>query len=110
PTVLLYGHYDVQPVDPIALWESEPFEPSIRDGRIFARGVGDNKGQFFAHLLALQLLQETEGELPVNVKILLDPTEEIGSLGLGAFLESNKSLLSADVLFNADGPVHESGL
>lgn len=110
PTVLVYGHYDVQPVDPRELWHSDPFEPEIRGGRIYARGAGDNKGQFFAHLLAIQLLREVEGRLPVNFKFILDPTEEIGSVGLAEFLREHRDLLAADVLYNADGPVHESGL
>ncbi len=109
-TVLVYGHYDVQPVDPIDAWHSDPFRPEIRNGRIYARGVGDNKGQFFAHFLAIQLLRDQEGTLPVNLKFLLDPTEEIGSVGLSDFLNAHKPLLKADVLYNADGPVHESGL
>src|SRR5690348_3334098 len=79
PTVLLYGHYDVQPPDPLEEWVSPPFEPTIRDGRLYARGVGDNKGQHFAQLLALETLLACRGALPCNVKVLLEGEEEIGS-------------------------------
>ena len=79
PTVLLYGHYDVQPPDPLEEWLSPPFEPTIRDGRIYARGVGDNKGQHFAQMLALEALLACRGALPCNVKVLLEGEEEIGS-------------------------------
>src|SRR5947208_3865655 len=79
PTVLLYGHYDIQPPDPLEEWISPPFEPTIRDGRLYARGVGDNKGQHFAQLMALETLMVCRGTLPCNVKVLLEGEEEGGS-------------------------------
>src|SRR5918998_4866986 len=86
PTVLLYGHYDVQPPDPLELWESPPFAPTLRDGRIYARGAGDNKGQFFAQVCGARAWVETVGELPVNVKFLLEGEEETGSPHLAEFV------------------------
>ncbi|MCS7170541.1 MAG: M20/M25/M40 family metallo-hydrolase, partial [Candidatus Kapabacteria bacterium] len=86
PTVLIYGHYDVQPADPLELWETPPFEPSIRNGCIYARGATDNKGQFFAHLKALEALLNSDNRLPLNVKLLLEGEEEIGSMNLRPFL------------------------
>src|SRR5438445_5711668 len=79
PTVLLYGHYDVQPPDPLEEWISPPFEPAIRNGRLYARGVGDNKGQHFAQLLALETLLACNGTLPCHIKVLLEGEEEVGS-------------------------------
>ena len=88
PTVLIYGHYDVQPVDPVELWESDPFEPEVRDGKIYARGATDNKGQLFAHILGVEELQrQNGGHLPVNVIFLLEGEEEVGSGSLSLFLK-----------------------
>jgi acetylornithine deacetylase/succinyl-diaminopimelate desuccinylase-like protein len=109
PTVLIYGHYDVQPAGPRALWNSEPFEPVIRDGRIWGRGTGDNKGQHFAHLQALRMLLETEGGYPCGVTMILDGEEELGSPNLASLVAENRDLLAADVVVWSDGPVHESG-
>jgi acetylornithine deacetylase/succinyl-diaminopimelate desuccinylase-like protein len=107
-TILIYGHYDVQPPEPYEEWVSPPFEPTIRDGRIYARGVGDNKGQFLAHILAIKLLSDL-GEMPrVNVKFLLEGEEESGSPNLGPFIEQHRDLLTADLLYAADGPMHPS--
>ncbi len=107
-TILIYGHYDVQPPEPYEEWISPPFEPTIRDGRIYARGVGDNKGQFLAHILAIGLLNDL-GDLPrVNIKFLLEGEEESSSPSLPAFIEHNRELLSADLLYAADGPMHLS--
>ena len=108
-TVLLYGHYDVQPPDPLELWESPPFEPSLREGRIYARGVGDNKGQHFAQLMALESLLKTTGDLPCNVIVMLEGEEEIGSPHLAEFIKTHKENLKADLVITSDGPVHESG-
>lgn len=108
-TVLLYGHYDVQPPDPLELWDSPPFEPEIRNGRIYARGVGDNKGQHFAQLMALESLLKTTGELPCNVIVMLEGEEEIGSPHLADFIREHKEELKADLVITSDGPVHESG-
>ena len=101
-TVLLYGHYDVQPVDPPELWTSAPFEPVIRDGLIAARGATDNKGQTFAHLCGIASALEDGGELPVNLIVLLEGEEEIGSPSLPAFLENNREQLACDVVVISD--------
>ncbi|MGJ4994387.1 M20/M25/M40 family metallo-hydrolase [Bradyrhizobium sp. HKCCYLS3077] len=109
PTVLLYGHYDVQPPDPLELWLSPPFEPTIRDGRIYARGIGDNKGQHFAQLMAIESHLKVHGELPCNVIVLLEGEEEIGSPRIADFVAAHKDRLKADVVVTADGPMHPSG-
>lgn len=108
-TLLIYGHYDVQPPEPLALWDSPPFEPTLRNGRIYARGSGDDKGQFFAHLKAVEAFQRTETPLPLNLKFIFEGEEEIGSPSLRPFVEERKSLLAADAVYYADGPGHESG-
>lgn len=108
-TVLLYGHYDVQPPDPLDAWDSPPFEPEIRNGRIYARGVGDNKGQHFAQLLALESLLDITGELPCNVIVMLEGEEEIGSPHLAEFITTHRDKLQADLVITSDGPVHDSG-
>jgi acetylornithine deacetylase/succinyl-diaminopimelate desuccinylase-like protein len=105
PTVLIYGHYDVQPPDPLDQWLSPPFEPTIRDGRIFARGAGDNKGQFFAQICGARAWLETAGEFPVNVKFLLEGEEETGSPHMAEFVAENRDLLAADLVYTSDGPV-----
>lgn len=110
PTVLLYGHYDVQPADPLDLWDSPPFEPTIRNGRIYARGVGDNKGQHFAQLLAIESYLAIHGELPCNVIFLLEGEEEIGSPHIADFVREHADRLKADLVVTSDGPLHESGL
>ena len=109
PTVLLYGHYDVQPPEPLDAWASPPFEPTIRDGRIFARGVGDNKGQHFAQLMAIESLFAVTGGLPCNVTVLLEGEEEVGSPHIAEFVRRNADLLRADLVITADGPMHASG-
>lgn len=108
-TLLIYGHYDVQPPEPYEAWLSPPFEPTVRDGRVYARGAGDNKGQFLAHILAVKLLVDT-GRLPrVNLKFLLEGEEESSSPNLRGFVEKNLDLLKADLMYAADGPQHPSG-
>ncbi|MCC5890926.1 MAG: M20/M25/M40 family metallo-hydrolase, partial [Alkalibacterium sp.] len=87
-TILFYGHYDVQPADPLELWHSDPFTPTIRDGKIYGRGTGDNKGQLIAHILAVKTLLEQNGSLPVNVKFLYEGEEEKGSVNLASFVEN----------------------
>ena len=109
PTVLLYGHYDVQPPDPLDAWVSPPFDPEIRDGRIWARGIGDNKGQHFAQLLAIESHLAVHGTLPCNVIFLLEGEEEIGSPQIADFVRDNVDRLQADLVVTADGPLHESG-
>lgn len=109
PTVLLYGHYDVQPPEPLEAWTTPPFEPDIRDGRVYARGAGDNKGQHLAQLLALESLLACRNALPCNVIVLLEGGEEIGSPHLADFAREYKDELAADLVIISDGPVHESG-
>ena len=116
PTVLVYGHYDVQPADPINLWTSGPFDPQIRDGKIYARGACDDKGQMFMHIKALEVMAKTN-TLPCNVKIMIEGEEEVGSSNLGKFLEDNKQKLKADIVLVSDTsmismehPSIESGL
>lgn len=109
PTVLLYGHYDVQPPDPLEAWVSPPFEPTIRDGRIYARGIGDNKGQHFAQLLAIEAHLKVHGTLPCNVIFLLEGEEEIGSPRIAEFVARHADRLKADLVVTADGPLHASG-
>lgn len=108
-TVLIYGHYDVQPPEPFEEWKSPPFEPEIRDGRIYGRGAGDNKGQFMAHVLAIKTMIEEEGQLPVNIKFVIEGEEEIGSKHLPKFIENHKALLSADFVYTSDGPMLSTG-
>lgn len=102
PTILVYGHYDVQPVDPLNLWDSEPFEPEVRDNKLYARGASDDKGQVFMHVKAVEALLQTEGSLPVNVKFLIEGEEEVGSPNLEAYIEENKEKLAADVIVISD--------
>lgn len=109
PTVLLYGHYDVQPPDPLDLWLSPPFEPTIRDGRIFARGVADNKGQHLAQILAIESHLKVRGRLPCNVILLLEGEEEVGSPHIADFVREHRDLLKADLAVTADGPLPPSG-
>lgn len=101
PTVIVYGHYDVQPPDPMDLWNSPPFEPVIKDGNIYARGAADDKGQFFMHVKAFELMNRT-GTLACNVKFMIEGEEEIGSENLGAFLLENKDRYKGDVILISD--------
>ena len=101
-TCLIYGHYDVQPVDPVELWDSPPFEPEIRDGRIWARGATDNKGQMLAHVLGVEQSLEEDGVLPVNLIFLFEGEEEIGSPNLMPFLQQHKDELKCDVIAVSD--------
>ncbi len=101
PTILVYGHYDVQPVDPLELWHTPPFEPTIKNGMIFARGSADDKGQFFMHVKAVEIMNAT-GTLACNIKFIIEGEEEIGSPNLGAFVSSHKELLKADVILISD--------
>ncbi len=101
PTILVYGHYDVQPADPLDLWKSGPFDPTIIDGKIFARGSCDDKGQFYMHVKALETMTQTN-TLPANVKFLIEGEEEVGSPNLATFVKANKELLKADVILISD--------
>ena len=102
PTVLIYGHFDVQPPDPLELWDSPPFEPEVRDNNLYARGSSDDKGQTFIHVKAVEALLKTEGKLPVNVKFICEGEEESGGRTLSDFLPKNKELLKADVALVSD--------
>lgn len=103
PTIMIYGHFDVQPVDPLHLWTSAPFEPAIRDGKVFARGASDDKGNMLAPILAVEALLKGEGALPVNIKFCLEGQEEIGSPQIPAFVAANRDLLACDLVLSADG-------
>jgi len=101
PTILIYGHYDVQPPDPMELWDSDPFDPQIRNGKIYARGACDDKGQFFMHVKAVELMIATK-QLPCNVKFMIEGEEEVGSENLEKFVKNNKQLLNADIILISD--------
>lgn len=101
PTVLVYGHYDVQPPDPLELWKTPPFEPTIRDQKIYARGACDDKGQFYMHVKAFELMMSTN-TLPCNIKFMIEGEEEVGSNNLGIFVKNNKERLKADVVLISD--------
>ena len=101
PTVLVYGHYDVQPPDPLELWNSPPFEPTVRDGKIYARGACDDKGQFYMHIKAFEIMMK-ESLLSCNIKFMIEGEEEVGSDNLGTFVKANKSKLKADVILISD--------
>ncbi len=102
PTVLIYGHFDVQPADPLELWTTPPFEPEIRDDRIYARGASDNKGNMLIPIIAAEALLQCDGALPVNLKFIFEGQEEIGSPQLAEFLKSNRELFACDLILNAD--------
>lgn len=101
PTVLMYGHYDVQPADPLELWTSGPFEPVVKDGKIFARGACDDKGQMYMHIKAFEYMMQTN-TLPCNIKFMIEGEEEVGSNNLGTFVQNNKAKLKADVILISD--------
>jgi acetylornithine deacetylase/succinyl-diaminopimelate desuccinylase-like protein len=103
PTVLVYGHYDVQPPDPLEKWQSPPFVPTIRDGRLYARGVSDDKGPMLIPIAVARAFFAETGGLPINIKCMFEGEEEIGSPSLDAFIEENKALLAADFVLSADG-------
>ena len=109
-TVLIYGHYDVQPPDPLELWDSPPFEPVLKNGYVFARGATDNKGQILAHILGIQETIEQNGDLPVNLHLVIEGEEEIGSGNLGPFLEENRDALKSDVAVVSDTGMIEKGV
>jgi acetylornithine deacetylase/succinyl-diaminopimelate desuccinylase-like protein len=103
PTVLIYGHFDTQPADPLELWETPPFEPHVRDGNVYARGASDDKGNMFAPILAVEALLKTSGTLPVNLKFFFEGQEEIGSPHIPPFLAEHKQLFACDLVVSADG-------
>lgn len=102
PTVLVYGHYDVQPPDPLELWDSPPFEPTVKGTDVYARGASDDKGQAYTHIKAIEAWLRTNGTLPVNVKVLIEGEEEIGSANLVPFLKEHKEMLSCDMVLISD--------
>ena len=110
PTILFYGHYDVQPVDPLELWESPPFEATVRAGEIYARGAADDKGQVFMHLKAVEAVLRGSGRLPVNIRFILEGEEEVGSVNLENFVRGHKDELAADVVVISDSPMFDRGV
>jgi acetylornithine deacetylase/succinyl-diaminopimelate desuccinylase-like protein len=110
PTLLFYGHYDVQPVDPVELWESPPFEATVREGELYARGAADDKGQVFMHLKAIEAHLKTNGRLPVNIKVIVEGEEEVGSVNLDRFVRDNRARLTADVVVISDSAMFDRGV
>ena len=110
PTILFYGHYDVQPVDPVDQWESPPFEATVRDGEIYARGAADDKGQILMHFKAIEAHLKQNGRLPVNMRVILEGEEEVGSENLDDFIKANKDTLGADVVVISDSPMFDRGV
>ncbi len=110
PTVLCYGHFDVQPADPIDEWKSPPFEPTVRNGSVYARGAADDKGQLYIHIKAVEALHAAYGKLPVNVKFLIEGEEEVGGESISAYLPANRDKLKADVALVSDTSMYAPGL
>lgn len=110
PTVLFYGHYDVQPADPLDLWTTPPFEPAVRDGNLYGRGTADDKGQVHIHIKALEALRDTSGKLPINVKVMIEGEEEVGSVSLWDFVKQNRERLKADSLVVSDTSMLAKGV
>lgn len=110
PTLLIYGHYDVQPPDPLDLWTTPPFEPEVRDGKIFARGATDDKGQMLTHIKAIEAWTQATGRLPINVKVIIEGEEEVGSKNLDHFLEANREKLKCDVIVVSDTSQYAPGI
>lgn len=110
PTVLCYGHYDVQPADPLELWTTPPFEPTIRNGNIYARGAVDDKGQMYMHIKALEALRAVHGTFPLNIKVLIEGEEEVGGLSIAKYVPEHKEKLKADVALVSDTSLYEPGL
>src|SRR5262245_61071673 len=110
PTILFYGHYDVQPVDPVNLWTSPPFEATVRDGEIYARGAADDKGQVFMHIKAVEAYLKKTGSLPLNIKFFIEGEEEVGSAHLDEFVRTHKDELAADVVVISDSPMFDRGI
>jgi acetylornithine deacetylase/succinyl-diaminopimelate desuccinylase-like protein len=110
PTVLFYGHYDVQPAEPLDLWTSPPFDPTVRDGNLYGRGTADDKGQVHIHIKALEALRDTSGKLPINVKVMVEGEEEVGSVSLWDFVRQNRERLKADALVVSDTSMLAKGV
>jgi acetylornithine deacetylase/succinyl-diaminopimelate desuccinylase-like protein len=110
PTVLCYGHYDVQPADPLELWNSPPFEPAVRDGNIYGRGTADDKGQMYMHVKAIEALRSVNGTLPINVKFLVEGEEEVGGASIAKYVAANPEKLKADVALVSDTALYAEGI
>ncbi len=110
PTILFYGHYDVQPVDPVELWESPPFEATVREGELYARGAADDKGQVFMHLKAIEAHLKTSQRLPVNIRLVIEGEEEVGSVNLDRVIRDHRPLLQADVVVISDSAMFDRGV
>jgi acetylornithine deacetylase/succinyl-diaminopimelate desuccinylase-like protein len=110
PTILFYGHYDVQPVEPLNLWTTPPFDPTVRNEKLFGRGTADDKGQVHIHVKALESLQRTSGQLPINVKVMIEGEEEVGSVSLWDFVQQNRARLKADALVVSDTSMLAKGV
>ena len=110
PTILFYGHYDVQPVDPVELWESPPFEATVREGELYARGAADDKGQVFMHFKAIEAHMKQAGKLPVNIRLIIEGEEEVGSGNLDDFVRGHKADLAADVVVISDSAMFDRGV
>src|ERR1700676_3305519 len=110
PTILFYGHYDVQPAEPLDLWTSPAFEPTVRNGNLFGRGTADDKGQVHIHMKALACLQQVNGNFPINVKVLIEGEEEVGSVSLWDYVQKNKEKLKADALVVSDTSMLAKGV
>src|SRR3954464_7124265 len=110
PTILFYGHYDVQPVDPVELWDSPPFEATVRDGEIYARGSADDKGQVFMHIKAVEAHMKKGGHPPLNIRFFIEGEEEVGSVHLDEFVRTHKADLAADVVVISDSPMFDRGI
>jgi acetylornithine deacetylase/succinyl-diaminopimelate desuccinylase-like protein len=110
PTILFYGHYDVQPVDPLDQWTTPPFEATVRDGEIYARGSADDKGQVFMHVKAVEAHLKQQGKLPLNIKFFIEGEEEVGSIHLDQFVRDHKQELAADVVVISDSPMFDRGI
>src|SRR5882724_2825079 len=110
PTVLCYGHYDVQPADPLDLWKSPPFEPTERDGNLYARGTADDKGQMYSHIKAIETLRAVNGTLPVNVRFLIEGEEEVGGASIAKYVAENPEKLKSDVALVSDTAMYAEGM
>ena len=110
PTLLIYGHYDVQPEEPLELWNTPPFEPTIKGCKLYGRGTADDKGQLFAHIKAAEALIKTRGELPLNIKLLFEGEEEVGSESLEAYLPAHQDELACDAIIISDSPMYQKGI
>lgn len=110
PTVLCYGHYDVQPPDPIEAWHTPPFQPTVRNGNLYARGAVDDKGQMYMHLKAIECLMALHGKLPINVRFIIEGEEEIGGASIASFVAENPAKLKADVALVSDTAMYAEGI